>query len=53
MKKAKIKNIRLLKFNKYLVIPTCGHSFVNDTSVTKVKDLPVYVNCVKCMPEKP
>jgi transcription elongation factor Elf1 len=52
MKRVKVKHIQLLKFNKYLVTPTCNHSFVNDTSVTKVKDLPVYVNCVKC-PDKP
>lgn len=53
MKRVKVKHIQLLNFNKYLVTPTCNHSFVNDTSVTKVKDLPVYVNCVKCIPEKP
>ena len=53
MKRVKVKHIQLLRFNKYLVTPTCNHSFVNDTSVTKVKDLPVYVNCVKCIPEKP
>ena len=51
MKKVKVAGIELLKFNKYLVKTSCGHNFVNDTSVVKVKDVPDYVNCSRCKPK--
>ena len=48
MKKVKIVGVELLRFNKYLVTPSCKHSFVNDTSVVKLKDVPDYITCMRC-----
>ena len=54
LKKVKIIGVELLKFNKYLVIPSCKHSFVNDTSVVKLKDVPDQIICDRCKsPDKP
>jgi len=52
VKRVKVVGIELLKFNKYLVKPSCGHSFVNDTSVVKVKEVPEYMICTRCKPTK-
>lgn len=54
MRRVKVKSVELLKFNKYLVTPSCNHAFVNDTSVNKLKEVPDYINCARCNPpEKP
>ena len=52
MKRVKVVGIERLKFNKYIVKPSCGHSFVNDTSVTKLKEVPEYITCTRCKPSK-
>lgn len=48
MKKSKVTKLELLKFNKYLVKLSCGHWFINDTTVTKIKDMSQFINCDKC-----
>jgi len=48
LKKSKVVKVELMKFNKYLVRLSCGHWFVNDGTVTKIKDLTQFINCTKC-----
>lgn len=48
LKKVKIVKVELLKFNKYLVKLSCGHWYINDKTLDKIKDLTQFVNCSKC-----